>query len=1415
MCNRINICQTCTGTITTLNLVAQATGAGTGGDITAEGDLLVKGNATVDGDLLIKGTSEFSATVGGAGEVSIGDVDADTVNIKGDVLFNPTYAAPTPPATVGPLTATQFILDQSEAKFGFFEFEPKSEVDITGRLHNTGDAFLASTQNETLHVGRDQETYVTPAGLVFDVNGNAAFNGYVDAIGGSESSPSFRFASSSVVGLYSHNDGSSFGVSFTNESGNILQVNKGEVKFYRNAEFIATVLDQTTLVGGSGYTVGQYNSVQLTGGSGSGFIGSLTVAFDTTITNAGAGYTDAEYVNVNLTSISNAPLGALQTINIVSGGSDYVNGTYTNVPVVGGSGSSGTVDVTVSGGTISQITPNVVGSGYSAGENISVSTSNVGGSQLTGISINNGGTGYSDGTYIGIPLVNTSGSGTNATASFTVSGGAVTVANVESNGGGYTVSDTFTVAADDITVSTVTGVTISGAGINYTNGTYTGVATTMTNTRDGAQGTGATLDITVTGNQATAVSVNGAGTNYQVGDTLEVSVTDVGGGAAGVLGTVTIPSVNVAVTVGTDTVGGQAHGKFYLDGVEAPTNFPLIKGVTYIFDQSASTNANWNSQAHPLMFSTGDDGDHNGNGHYLDGVTYKLDGAVVNMAGYVSGFASATTRVAEFAVPSSAPSTLYYWCHSHTNQGGSIAVNTFSDGTTTGVNLTGGSGSGAQATVEVVGGTVTSITITDGGLGYATTDTNLGLTGFTNLVIAAGTLTNPTGMEFTVSSISLGSGLVLDATTVLTGGSSQLQVGNVGSGSGGASGQATLTVNNGAVTEVVITSAGTGYSIGDSIRVNDVDMLYTDAGGAQLTSAVPTTQMVLTITQTGTVTVVTPVDNGEGYKVSDVLTTANSNLGGTGSGFNLTVDSVITETTVEIDEKLGSITVKQLDATTFTIDNSLTLTGTGINKTTPGNLILGTAVNNYVQIGGTQALIVPVGDTAARPAGVSGMMRFNSENLQFEGHNGISFVSLGGVRDVDLDTFISAELNTADDDDTFRFFNAAVNTIILDKDKYILNNVDEIDYTDLNGITLWAEGTAVVSPYAATTFDGSSSSVVDLNAETITLPSHNLTQGVIVTYLGVGGDIGGLVSSQDYHVEVVDANTIKLAANAVDLANNNFINFLSLGGASGQTLTPDPSTVVDILYYYGDNVYAITGTGTFDASAANFPTHTTGEVANGTAQLTWRRTRFSSPVFSGKDINNIVETFGINTGSLRFSSTASNAIINSNKNSLDFGFDNTGDKVLFGATKTGGIFINTGYVAGTTSNTEILDYQLKEFTLKDTKVLSADATLDTSVGNSTSLAFKPYTEGFSGKFMVEIKDNSTTPKRQFSEISFLCTSDGASILFTEVSKIYTDVVLCDVSVDIVGNNITLLVQDSQNSSTVVYTVKAIHNSILA
>ena len=131
----------------------------------------------------------------------------------------------------------------------------------------------------------------------------------------------------------------------------------------------------------------------------------------------------------------------------------------------------------------------------------------------------------------------------------------------------------------------------------------------------------------------------------------------------------------ITVTVGVDNVGGQSTGVFYLNGTEKPALFPLTRNATYIFDQSHSTNASYGGAgAHPLMFSTGAGGDHNGHGHYMTGITYKLDGNAVTMAGYVSGFVAATSRTVEWKVPANAAATLYYWCHHHTGQGNSFSL---------------------------------------------------------------------------------------------------------------------------------------------------------------------------------------------------------------------------------------------------------------------------------------------------------------------------------------------------------------------------------------------------------------------------------------------------------------------------------------------------------------------------------------------------------------------------------------------------------------------------------------------------------------------------------------------------------------------------------------------------------------------
>ena len=133
----------------------------------------------------------------------------------------------------------------------------------------------------------------------------------------------------------------------------------------------------------------------------------------------------------------------------------------------------------------------------------------------------------------------------------------------------------------------------------------------------------------------------------------------------------------VTVTVGVDTVGGQATGVFYFNGVEKPAAFPIARGSSYTFNQNDSSNATYNNQAHPLMFSTTEDGDLVSGGTHYDPTTtvYMLDGVVKTMAEYTSEFASATVRTVTFTPPMDAPNTLWYWCHFHTGQGNTLALN--------------------------------------------------------------------------------------------------------------------------------------------------------------------------------------------------------------------------------------------------------------------------------------------------------------------------------------------------------------------------------------------------------------------------------------------------------------------------------------------------------------------------------------------------------------------------------------------------------------------------------------------------------------------------------------------------------------------------------------------------------------------
>ena len=120
----------------------------------------------------------------------------------------------------------------------------------------------------------------------------------------------------------------------------------------------------------------------------------------------------------------------------------------------------------------------------------------------------------------------------------------------------------------------------------------------------------------------------------------------------------------------------------------------------------------------------------------------------------------------------------------------------------------------------------------------------------------------------------------------------------------------------------------------------------------------------------------------------------------------------------------------------------------------------------------TGSIQVPVGNTSERPGiAVTGQLRYNSELTSFEGYGpGGEWGSLGGVKDVDGDTYIIPESSPNADEDILYFYNAGTNTVAISSTTATINvNLDVDGHTELDALN-------VAGIVTATRFDG------DLNA---------------------------------------------------------------------------------------------------------------------------------------------------------------------------------------------------------------------------------------------------------------------------------------------------------------------------------------------
>ena len=100
----------------------------------------------------------------------------------------------------------------------------------------------------------------------------------------------------------------------------------------------------------------------------------------------------------------------------------------------------------------------------------------------------------------------------------------------------------------------------------------------------------------------------------------------------------------------------------------------------------------------------------------------------------------------------------------------------------------------------------------------------------------------------------------------------------------------------------------------------------------------------------------------------------------------------------------------------------------GIGTTTPAATL---------DVTGTDAIIIPAGTSAQRPTAETGMLRYNSTTSSFEGYHASTWSSLGGVRDVDGDTYILAETSSGNDDDTLHFWQGGTERITMTSSGWI------------------------------------------------------------------------------------------------------------------------------------------------------------------------------------------------------------------------------------------------------------------------------------------------------------------------------------------------------------------------------------------
>lgn len=142
-------------------------------------------------------------------------------------------------------------------------------------------------------------------------------------------------------------------------------------------------------------------------------------------------------------------------------------------------------------------------------------------------------------------------------------------------------------------------------------------------------------------------------------------------------------------------------------------------------------------------------------------------------------------------------------------------------------------------------------------------------------------------------------------------------------------------------------------------------------------------------------------------------------------------------------QEISEVRIDPFGDTPLVVSGELRLLGNVIS-TDISDLIIRPNSGKKVSIDAASSLKIPVGDNNQRGAAVTGSIRFNTDILQYEGYDGNNWSSLGGVRDVDGNTYIIPETAPGENENTLFFYNNGVNTVRVTENEFIFDGIEDV-----------------------------------------------------------------------------------------------------------------------------------------------------------------------------------------------------------------------------------------------------------------------------------------------------------------------------------------------------------------------------------